>query len=386
MNDLFLDEVVQPERPEQPQVRDRSGRRAERDRKRKQRRRRSTAALVISLLLLGGAAYVVWQYVVPVLTSFTDREPSGVTDYPGPGHSSAQVEIPSGASGQAMGIVLEEAGVVASARAFTNAFAANPSAAGIQPGTYSLLLEMSAADAVVALLNPENRVQTRVTIPEGLRVEQIVERLASVTALPAEDFEAAMADPAAVGLPAEAGGSYEGWLFGSTYAFEPGTTATDIITRMIAQTVSILDERAVPPEARQELLIKASLVERESPNAEASAKMARAIQNRLDRDMRLEIDASIAYGLNKPGTELTTEDLRTADTPYNLHQRTGLPPTPIASPSAASIDAVLNPEDGDWIFWATINLDTGETRFSATYDEHRENVALLRQWQAENPG
>src|SRR5690606_10260116 len=111
--------------------------------------------------------------------------------------------------------------------------------------------------------------------------------------------------------------------------------------------------------------------------------MARAIQNRIDKNMRLEIDAAIAYGLNKPGTELTRTDLDT-DGPYNLRMRAGLPPTPIASPSADSIHAVMNPADGPWIFWCTVNLDTGETRFTDNYDEHRANVAELRAWEEAN--
>lgn len=382
MNDVFLDEVIRPE-PDGDE-RGRAARRSDRDdraRKRRRRRRRSVVALVVALLLLGGAAYAVVRFAGPMLDGFSASEPE-VEDFPGPGHGSAVVTIPEGATGGDMAQVLLDAGVVASNQAFTRAFAANPEAAGIQPGTYELLQEMKASDAVTALLSSDNRMQTKVTIPEGLRVEQVLEKLSSVTAVPVAELEAAMVDTAATGLPAEAGGTYEGWLFPSTYTFEPGTTPVQMIAAMVGQTVALLDERGVAPEDRMRVLTMASLVEREARTPEDRAMVARAIQNRLDIDMKLDIDASVAYGAGKPGTELTTTDLET-DGPYNLYTRTGLPPTPIAAPSLVSIDAVLTPAEGPWIFWVTVNLDTGETRFAETYGEHQENVALLREWQAE---
>ncbi len=388
MNDLFLDEIVQPEEPA-PSRSDRAARRAERaerDRRRKRRRRRNITALVLCLAVLGGGAWAVVQFVLPVfddLRGATQQEASD--DYPGPGHGSVEVVIPPAATGNEMAGVLHEAGVVASTAAFAQAFTANPDAAGIQPGTYRLLLQMKASDAVTALLDSENRVQTRVTIPEGLRVDQVLERLSSVTTVPVADFQAAMADPAATGLPAEAGGNYEGWLFPATYTFEPGTSPAEMIQQMITQTIANLDARGVAAADRQRILTIASLVEREARSPEDRAKVARAIQNRLEINMKLDIDAAVAYGAGVPGTELTNTHKET-DTPYNLYMRTGLPPTPIAAPSLTSIDAVLNPAEGPWIFWVTVNLETGETRFAETLAEHNQNVALLRQWEDENPG
>lgn len=385
MDDVFLDEVIRPEAHEQAPRSARRASREERERKRRQRRRRSAFALIISLLLLGGAAYAVWQYVLPVLSDFGSSGEQEVTDFPGPGHGSAEVVIAPGATGTDMGTVLHDAGVVASVQAFTRAFAADERAAGIQPGTYRLQVEMSAVGAITALLDSENRIQTRVTIPEGLRADQILERLASVTAVPVEDFEAAMADTEATGLPAVAEGNYEGWLFPLTYTFEPGTEPVEMIAEMVSQTIRLLDERGVAEADRETVLNKASLVERESPNAEASPMMARAIENRLDRNMALQIDAAVAYGLGKSGTELTREDIspNATDNPYNTYAHSGLPPTPIASPGSSSIDAVLAPADGPWLFWVTVNLDTGETKFSETYDEHQRYVAELRAWEAE---
>ncbi|MBC7291221.1 MAG: endolytic transglycosylase MltG [Actinotalea sp.] len=340
-------------------------------------------AVIIAVLVLAGAGYALAQVVGPMVTSLGDRE-TPVEDFPGPGTGSVEVSIASGASGAQMGQALAEAGVVASSTAFSRAFAANPEASGIQPGTYRLMLEMRAQDAVAALLDRSNRVQTRVTIPEGLRADQILDRLSSVTAVSVADFEAAMEDTAATGLPEVAEGNYEGWLFPATYTFEPGTTPTEMIAEMVRQTTARLDERGVPEEERETVLIKASLVEREARSAEDRRKVAQSIENRLAIDMKLDIDAAVAYGLGKSGTELTRDDTANSDTPYNLYRYTGLPPTPIASPSLESIDAVLDPEPGPWLFWVTVNLDTGETLFAETFAEHNQNVQLLRQWQAEN--
>ncbi len=384
MNDLFLDEIVRPDGAGGgPTASPRRAERAERERRRRQRRRRNWIALLIVLAVGGGVAYAVVKYVVPVISSFGEVSEDKAADYPGPGHGSVEITIPEGATGTSMATVLHDADVVQTERAFINAFTADPSASSIQPGTYRLLQQMKASDVVTWLQNPENRVQIKVTIPEGFRLEQILDRLSSVTTVPVDDFTTAMEDVTATGLPAEAEGHYEGWLFPSTYSFEPGTSPTEMISTMVAKTIAVLEENAVPTERREEVLIKASLIERESPNAEASVKMARAIENRLEQDMRLEIDAAIAYGVGKPGTELTKTDLET-DGPYNLRTRAGLPPTPIASPGAESIHAVMNPAEGNWLFWCTVNWETGETRFTDNYQEHLANVAELRAWEEAN--
>jgi UPF0755 protein len=384
VNDVFLDDIVGSGQPDPGRRGSRRDGRKERERERKARRRRSFAALTISLLVVAGIGVVVWQFLLPSLGNLSVSTPAA-QDYPGPGVGVIEVTIPQGATGAQMGTILQEQGVVLTAKAFSQAFGDNPDASGIQPGTYRLQLEMPAAEAVTALLNPDNRVQTKVTIPEGYRLDQIVQKLSSVTTISEDDIRAAMEDTAATGLPAEAGGSYEGWLFPATYTFEPDTSATEMIKEMVAKTISVLDAHKVAEGDRERVLIMASLVEREARSTEDREKVARAIMNRLDIDMALKIDASVAYGLNKSGADLTLDDLA-VDTPYNTYLHTGLPPTPIASPGEDSIAAVLNPADGPWLFWVTVNLDTGETKFATTNAEHEKNVAELRAWQAEHSG
>jgi len=374
-----------PGAPE-PRRRSRASGRKREERMRKQRRRRSVAVLIVALVLVAGAAYVVVSLMGGSLFAGSDRADE-VSDFPGPGRPGAPtVVINAGDSGTAMGATLRQAGIVATEGAFRAAFDANPDAARIQPGTYQLLLEMKAEDAVRALLDPKSRVSMKVTIPEGFSAEQIFTRINEVTLISVDEIRAAAADPAAIGLPAEAGGSVEGWLFPTTYQVEPSTAPAAILGQMVAKTVETLTAKGVPQDQWHDVLTKASLVEREAKMDADRPVMARAIQNRLDRDMALEIDAAVAYGLKIPGTQLTREHTQDPSNPYNTYEHLGLPPTPIASPGVTSIDAVLNPAPGNWIFWVAINLETGETRFAETFDEHQDNVALLRQWQAEHSG
>ena len=212
MNDLFLDEIVRPDAQDSGGGGSRSARRtqrAERDRKRRRRRRKNLVAFLIVVLVLGGGGFAVWKIGLPMLHSIGGGSSQGTDDYPGPGSEQVDVTIPAGATGTAMAEILAEADVVKTAGAFREAFSANPKAGGIQPGTYRLYLKMRAADAVAAMLNPEYRVQTQVTIPEGRRLSQILETLSGKTTIPVTDFQALLADPAALGLPAEAGGNAE---------------------------------------------------------------------------------------------------------------------------------------------------------------------------------
>jgi UPF0755 protein len=372
-------ESASPE-PEQPAATRASRRSASRERLRRKRRRRTLIAVVLAVAVLAGAGYVVAGVLAPLF----DRSGSTaqVTDHPGPGHGSAQVVVNPGDTGAAIGATLEEAGVVASVGAFTSAYTANPDAASIQPGTYELLLEMKASDAVTALLDTTRRISYKVTVPEGLTAAQTYERISAVTLIPVTDLQAA-ASGGGVGLPAEAGGSIEGWLFPATYSFEPNSTATTILTEMVAKTVSVLDGLAVPAERREAVLTMASIAEKEVSFPEEYPKVARVIQNRLDREIPLGMDTINAYGLGKPAIELVAADFE-VDNPYNSRMHLGLPPTPISNPGEAAITGALNPAEGDWVYFITVDLDTGETIFTSSYDEFLAGKAQYQQWLADN--
>src|SRR5690606_17871762 len=144
------------------------------------------------------------------------------------------------------------------------------------------------------------------------------------------------------------------------------TAAQGILAQMVAKTVETLTSKGVPQDQWGVVLNKASLIEKEAVLDTDRPMMARVIENRLDQGWPLQIDATLVYNLGKPGSELTDAELNDTSNPYNSRKVKGLPPTPIGAPGVASIDAVLAPAAGDWMFWVTVNLDTGETKFAST--------------------
>ena len=379
MNEAFLDDLAD----DQETARQEAG---ARDKRRRRRRMRSVITLVISLLLVAVLAYAAVVTVRPLLEG---REEDPVEDYPGPGTGEVLVQIDEGSTGQDIGAVLAEANIVASVQAFTRAFGADPEAAGIQPGTYALREEMSGEGAVDALLDPASRAETTIAIPEGFRAAQVHERVAAEAEIPLEEVQAAAQDPEAIGLPAQAGGNPEGWYAPATYDFAPSADATTILHTMVDQTISRLDERDVPPEDRQDVLTKASIVEREVNIEEDFGRVARVIENRLMEGSEtagfLNMDSTVLYGVGRSSGIPTPAETEDADNPYNTYEHPGLPPTPIGAPGVTAIEAVLNPPEGDWQYFVTVNLETGETKFAATYAEHQENVQELREWVDANP-
>ena len=298
---------------------------------------------------------------------------SGAPDFPGPGSGSVQVQIAPGETLAQIGNNLKTLGVVASVDGFIEAANDNPDSSSIAPGAYNLLLEMKSSDAILALLDPANRVVTKVVIPEGKRVTWTINTLAIETGLPLADFEAAIAKADSLGLPAYAGGNPEGFLFPATYEFPPGTTAEQMISAMIdrfnaeAKAIDLEARAAQMGRTAYEIVIVASLLEVEGHPRDFE-KVARVVYNRLLEPMPLQFDSSVNYGLGKTDVILTTE-LLNVDTPYNVYLRPGLPPTPIDSPGAQALEAALNPAAGDWIYFITVDLNTQETKFTSSYSE-----------------
>ena len=353
---------------------------------RRARRRRGPwgclAALVALALVVGGLWFVVDRGVGWVQDQFGSAE-----DYPGPGSGSVVFEVREGDTATAIGRNLKDAGVVASVDAFIAAASGEPKAAGIQVGFYPLKKEMSARGALDVLIDPANLVRASVTVPEGLRVVDIVDRLAEGTDFPRSAWEKALKKD--IGLPEWADGNPEGYLFPATYEMRPGDKPVDLLRRMVdrwrqAAEAADLEARAAElGKTPAEIMIIASLIEAEG-RGDDMPKISRVIYNRLDgpgdkggTNGTLGIDASNAYGIGKSGTtQLTAEELA-VDTPYDTRRRVGLPPTPIEAPGDDAIQAALNPADGPWYYYVTVNLETGETKFSETYEEFLTNSREL---------
>lgn len=224
----------------------------------------------------------------------------------------------------------------------------------------------------------------RLVIPEGFTAEQIFERASEATGIAIEDFEAAAVHPDLIGLPAEAGGSVEGWLGPYTYQIPETATAGDVLSELVTATVDSLDRLGVAPEDRLAVLTKASLIERETKLDVDRPMVARVIENRLAAGMPLQLDSTVHFIVGLNGSVFTTAEARASDSPYNTYVVTGLPPGPIAAPGLAAIDAALHPAEGSWLYFVTVNLDTGETLYATTYDEHLANVEVLRAWMQAN--
>ena len=360
--------------------------------KRRRRRVRTAAVLAVIFAVLAGVTVTVlpniraWMSDSPISDIFSE----GVEDYAdGEEGDPVQVTIPEGSTGADMATILTNAEVVKSREAFINAFNADQGAGSIQPGTYELPTRISGARAVALLKDHDSqRIDINITIPEGFTRTQVHERVANLMDLPIEDVVAASENVEAIGLPAEAGGKVEGWYKPGTYMVSPDTPVHDVLGTFISARIAELDGLDVPSENRQELLIKASILEREVNQTQYYAQVARVIENRLvdtaSVNGRLQMASTVLYGVGKSGGIPTRAELDN-DNPYNTYLYAGLPPTPIGSPGSEAIQAMLNPADGDWLYFVTVDLYTGETLFAATLEEHNANKLLLDQWLAENP-
>ncbi|MDO4259366.1 MAG: endolytic transglycosylase MltG [Actinomycetaceae bacterium] len=349
------------------------------------RRVRAFIIILLVLALVAGAAYYAWTFLGNQRPVAQESD-----DFVGEGSGQVEVVIEEGESGTAIGEKLMNAGVVKSVPAFTRAWESNKASSTIRPGTYTLKQQMSSSNAVAALLDEANRSDNTVTVNSGETVAQVIERMRKVTKFEEKDIQAAIDSPQSLGLPAEAKGKLEGWLAPGSYEISSEDTPTTVFAKMVAKTDATLDKLNIPEGQRQVVLIKASILEREVNIDEYLPKVARVIENRLaqpdgETQGKLQMDSTVTYGLGRAGGLLETGDLE-KDTPYNTYLHAGLPPTPIASPSEAAIAATLKPADGKWLYFVTIDLDTGETLFAETNEEHTKNIERLNQYCAANKG
>jgi UPF0755 protein len=336
--------------------------------------------LLVALGLVVGTGAVAVSVLWPLVTSLTESN-----DYTGAGAGSASIVVHSGDSSRAIGAALEKAGVVKTARAFGDTAATNPRSGSIQPGTYALHANMSAASALGMLLNRANRTVPRVTIREGLWTSETIIALAAATGRPLADYTKALNNPVQLGLPAGARGKAEGYLFPSTYEFEVGATAAEQLQTMVAKSVYELGRLGVAPANMQRVVTIASIVEAEARAKPDGPKVARVIENRLAKPMRLQLDTTVAFISRQRGKAGTTDVQRASRSPYNTYLVPGLPPGPIDSPGLSALRAAIHPAPGPWLFFVAVNPDTGETRFAVDAAGHAANVKLFLAWCSKNP-
>lgn len=353
------------------------------------KKRRWVRRLIVTIVVLGllggmaGGAYAIFQpQIVKVQNALFPPD----NDYKGSGTGEVTFTIKSGDDGSSIAQNLAKAGVVKTYDAFYSLLLRQKPQVEFQPGVFKLAKRMSSAAALAALEDPTSRLQNTAVIPEGTAEKDALQTVATATKIPLAELQAAAANPAGYGLPAQAK-SVEGFLFPATYTFPPGTTAQQAIKTMVDRMFQSLDAAGVAPQNRWNTVVLASIVQREAGLKDDYPKVARVFLNRLAQGWDLQSDATVAYGTGHTDRVATTDAERAdAGNPYNTYVHPGLPVGPISNPGDLAINAVQHPADGTWMYFVTWNLKTGETIFSTTQAEHDAAVAKWQQWMKDNPG
>ncbi len=312
---------------------------------------RSIWVWMVAIIILTPATifFIIWFMSLPP-TSFKEN---------------TQFTVTKGESLQTITINAQQQNLTRSAFLLQLAIASQYDPRGIKAGVYTFNEPMNVFEVaqVLSMTIPESEL-IRITIPEGVTVRAIAD--IAHRSLPDFEYEEflTLATP------------LEGRLFPDTYHIPPEFSAKELVdllnqksTEKLKPLQSQIKEHKLNEE---EVLILASLIEREA-NDETSMRMVSGIlQNRLEISMPLQADASIEYVLDKPLSELTPEDLR-MESPYNTYLNTGLMPTPIGNPGMTSIKAVLDPIETDYLFYITAR--DGQFYYARDFDQHRNNIA-----------
>jgi UPF0755 protein len=343
--------------------------------------------LAIAVAALAAVGVAAW--VVSCTPSAVLQDESSLPVLPTPsGADAVSLEVTPGESAGDISQRLEEAGVIESGRLFRILVALMGVEDEMVAGRYEFDRGMPTLQ-VIGRLRQGITMPLTVTVPEGLRSEEVALLMERQGIVKADDFQRALASEAydfdfLSERPPGAG--LEGYLFPATYGFSRGVTAEEVVRRMLAAF-----DAQVTPELRQaiqasgltlhEAVTLASIVEREAVLPEERPIIASVFLNRLRLGMPLEADPTVQYALgNDPGSVelfgfwkqgLTTEDLQ-VDSAYNTYVNGGLPPGPIANPGLASLEAVAYPAQTDYLYFVARN--DGSHVFAETLEEHLRNV------------
>ncbi|ATE56333.1 MULTISPECIES: endolytic transglycosylase MltG [Actinosynnema] len=355
-------------------------------------------AVALVLAVGGGGAY----YGYRTLSGIGSWE-----DYSGAGDTDAIVEVKDGDPVSAIATTLKEQGVVASARAFTEASKNDARVTGIQPGFYLLKTNMSGANAVTMMVDPKSKIvplEVRggfvlhdITQPGGSVTKGVFTLIAEASCVEIDGQKkcvtsdevrdaAENADPASLGVPEWAMADFtkvnkarrlEGLIVPGLYHLKPNVPAAELLRDVITTSANRIQSYGIPGGAKNtgfrpyEVLVIASLVEKEGLEKDF-ARVSRVIQNRLSIGMPVQLDSTINYELDKPTLETSADD-RDSNSPYNTYKFPNLPPTPIGSPSKQAIEAAINPENGEWEYFVKCQKD-GTSCFAKTFEEHQKLV------------
>jgi UPF0755 protein len=238
-------------------------------------------------------------------------------------------------------------------------------------------------------LKPSSRVQLSVLIPEGQRLSEIIATLGEHTG-DLKGYQQAIKNVSALGLPSYAKGNPEGYLFPATYTIQPGAQPVQVLRAMAlrfnqeAQSVNLPAVAARDKISEGDAIIVASLVQAEGKRPQDLAKIARVIYNRLNNQMKLQLDTTVLYARHSRAADVTVAQTLNTKSPYNTYLHTGLPPGPIDSPGDAAIKAALHPApiSDDWLYFLTVNPKTGLTKFTNSFTVFQQYEQELAHYMA----
>ena len=342
----------------------------------------SLVPMIIGTVVVVVVLAVVAVFAIPAVKGLLGGEDASVT-----AGQQVTVTIPDGASGDTIASILSENHIVENPKDYYAAVKKLNADMSLKPGTYSFTTLMDATEVVQQLMEGPNAGSDALTIPEGLTVDQIADRVAKAyDSISKEDFlNQAKASNYVNDYPflkGAANDSLEGFLFPKTYSLGKKPSADDVIRAMLDQfnteyksldfagCEAKIKERYGVGMSDYDIINLASIVEREGLNAEQRAHVASVFYNRLagklDGLRYLNSDATMMY---VTGGEVTAADLQ-SDSPYNTYKHEGLPPTPICSPSLEALKATLEPADSDDLYFY---ITQDEEYFSQTYEEHQQS-------------
>ncbi len=367
MSDLDL--FQEPNRGDGHLSGERFGRRAQRSARKRQKRKRAggRAAVLFSLAFLvavfgvGGVLGYAWL-----------DDQLHPPDYSGTGYGTAVLQVKSGEYAAQYAIRMQDEKIVKSARAFVKVAKDEPRINSVQPGYYTLKQHMSAASALALLLDPKSRENSTLSVPEGLRYYETIDLLSKKTGIPVANFNQALKNPAALGLPASAKGSVEGYLYPARYDLDPQASAADLLKMMVDRFKQ--ENATLAADAKKanltvtQVVTMASLIQAEAGTPADEPKIARVLFNRIAQvngpaKGHLQLDTTVLYALKKRTLRVYNKDLQ-VNSPYNTYKVKGLPAGPIDSPGATAIQAVLHPAKGNWYWFVTTNPDQKITKFT----------------------
>jgi UPF0755 protein len=331
------------------------------------------AAFFVLVAGVGAFAYKTTQSLFG-----SETAPAGETAQTETDGELVRVTIPSGLSAADVARILEREGVIDSTSMFLLRVRLKGAGASLKPGEYEFR-KGEDHDRIIAELEegvqPEPGI--RVTLPEGLSIDQTAERLDQQDIVDGGEYHSLAERPEEFDVPMLGGTtieieSLEGLLFPDTYELRADETAEGLIRQQLAAFSRATEDlpwenAAALGISPYQVVIVASLIEKEARVAEERSLVSAVVYNRLAQDMTLGIDATTRYAVKKWTGPLTRSDLDD-DSPYNTRKNGGLPPGPIASPGLAALRAALEPEEVDYLYYV-LQDEEGHHFFTASYEE-----------------